>query len=299
MGIQRRFPYAGVLKVDICVYSLLTSPFSGSLNTIHNLSVIEDHFLTISPQASWTPEHYIQPRHMMHSLFAQVSRLSFSSSQNLRGIDRKVHNMKYVKVCEHLDFCLLIMPCYDPFQLLDTFMADSEYTFTLSLTICEPRLGSQSNKISWPVIHWFCDLNLSNEISLGEVEALFRIEVSLYARACQYRAPKKQLSTIVEINTMCGFDPAFEGADICTYFDLPRMEIFENPVEAFPDREFNEIAMPMPVNDRRDIMDAAPVTNIQAEKEQPVSRTQNRIIVVLIALNVLFISLVIHLSIRV
>ncbi len=113
-------------------------------------------------------------------------------------------------------------------------MADSEYAFALSLTVCEPRLDSQSNKISWPVIHWFCDLNVSNEISVEEAEALFGIKVSLCAYARQYRVPKKALSTIVEINTMCGFDPELEGADICEYLDLPRMQIFENPVEAFP-----------------------------------------------------------------
>ncbi|KAK0232072.1 hypothetical protein EDD85DRAFT_939086 [Armillaria nabsnona] len=32
---------------------------------------------------------------------------------------------------------------------------------------------------------------------------------------------------------MCGFDPALEGADICKYFDLPCMEIFENPFDEF------------------------------------------------------------------
>ncbi len=65
------------------------------------------------------------------------------------------------------------------------------------------------------------------------------------------------------------------------------------------DREFNKFALPIPVNDRKDIMDAAPVTNIRAEKEPPLSRTQNRIIVVLIVLSVLFIPLVIRLSIKV
>ncbi len=113
-------------------------------------------------------------------------------------------------------------------------MADSEYAFALSLTVCEPRLDSQSNQISWPVIHRFCDPNLSNEISVEEAEALFGIKVSLCAYARQYRVPRKIISTSVEINTMCGFDPALEGADICEYFDLPRMEIFKNPVEAFP-----------------------------------------------------------------
>ncbi len=186
----------------------------------------------------------------MYSLFAQASRLPLSSSKNLRDVDRRVHNMKYVQGQysisdelrniltnlgrQHVSFVLQIIPCYDPFQLLDTFMADSEYTFALSLTICEPRLDSQSSTISWPVIHWFCDLDLTEEISVEEAEALFGIKVSFGARGYEYLIPKKQLSTIVELNTMCGFDPALEGADICEYYDLPGMEIFENPVKVIP-----------------------------------------------------------------
>ena len=50
-------------------------------------------------------------------------------------------------------FELCISPCYDPFQLLDTFMADSDYSFALSLTIYEPCVDPQSNTVSWPVIH--------------------------------------------------------------------------------------------------------------------------------------------------
>ncbi len=131
-------------------------------------------------------------------------------------------------------FILDILPSYDPFQLLDTFMADNDFSFALSLTVCEPNLDQQSNTVSWPVIHWYCDLDMSNEISVEEVEALFGVEVRFSADGDMYQIPKKQLSTIVEINTMFGFDPTLKGADICKYFDLPRMEIFKDPVVAIP-----------------------------------------------------------------
>ncbi len=136
-------------------------------------------------------------------------------------------------MCNTACFKLEIIPCYDPFQLLDTFMADSDYAFTLSLTICEPCFDSQSNKNFPPVIQWFCDPNLSDEISIEEVEALFGIKVSLHAESYLITIPKKQLSTIVEINTICGFDPILKGADICKHFNLSQIKIFENPVEVF------------------------------------------------------------------
>ncbi len=187
----------------------------------------------------------------MHSLFAQASQLSSSSSQNLRDVDHRKHNMEYIggwcSISERLKIFWPIsstsfMACdiwtgylamLWPLPLLDTFIADSDYTFALSLTISEPYLDPQSNTVSWPVIHWYCDLDLSNEISIEEAEALFGIKVSFDACGTVYEVSKKQLSTIVELNTMFGFDPALEGADICEYFDLPYMEIFENPVEVF------------------------------------------------------------------
>ncbi len=70
-------------------------------------------------------------------------------------------------------------------------MADSNYAFALSLTVCEPRLDPQSNTVSWPVIHWYCDLDLSNEISVEEAEVLFGIKVCFGARGDVYRVPKK------------------------------------------------------------------------------------------------------------
>ncbi|PBK83425.1 hypothetical protein ARMGADRAFT_669231 [Armillaria gallica] len=220
------------------------TPFSGSF-TIKYLSLQSQHFM-ISPQVQGMfgvrefPEYSKRSWLMtVYSLFAQASQLSLSPSQNLRDIDYRMHNMEYVKVlCPWPPTIILcINPCYahDPFQLLDTFMADSDYAaFALSLTVCEPLLNPESNIVSWPVIHLYCDLDLSNEISMEEAEALFGIKVCFGTHRDMYQVLKKQLSTIVEINTMCGFDPALKGADICEYFDLACIEIFENPVKSPP-----------------------------------------------------------------
>ncbi|KAK0215605.1 hypothetical protein IW262DRAFT_1511527, partial [Armillaria fumosa] len=269
--------------------------FSGTPTT-HHLSAVRNHCLVISPNHLRTSEFLTDSRRMVYSLFAQASRLSLPLSQNPAGSNHRVHSVKDIEVCHRVLFEILIIPCYDPFQLLDMFMADSEYIFALSLTVSEPRLDSKSNRFSWPVIHWFCDLNLSNEISVEEAETLFGVKVRLHTGARQYRAPIKQLLTIIEINTMCGFDPALEGADICEYLNLPRMEIFENPVEVFADREFNQIALPALVHGHRD---KDPVTHIRVEKELSSCRAQNRLIVILIALNIVLLSLVIHLFIKV
>ncbi|KAK0236874.1 hypothetical protein EDD85DRAFT_589940 [Armillaria nabsnona] len=213
-----------------------SAPFpmhSGSF-TIHHLPVMRGHYLLISPP-DLRKEGHAKLRRMMYSTFAQASRLLLCSSQNMRGIDRRMH-MKHIEVCQHVCWNVWITSCYDPFQLSDTFMADSEHTFALSLTIHEPRLDSQSGEISGLDIHWFCDSNeshLSNEISVEEVEALFGIKVTCSPEVWVYSLPKKPFLTIVDINTMCGFDPALEGEDICEYFDLPRMEIVEDPVLAY------------------------------------------------------------------
>ncbi|SJL16248.1 uncharacterized protein ARMOST_19768 [Armillaria ostoyae] len=212
-------------------YSRPLSLCSGSVTIHHDdLSIIPKHYL-IRPSVAWLMKDYTQARQTIYSLFAQASQLSLSSSQNLESIDHKVHNIQDIEVCHFVSFRLEIMSYYDPFQLLNTFMADSDYAFALSLTVCKPHLDLQSNKFLPPVIHWFCDPNLSIEISVKEVEVLFGIKVSLEARADLSTILKKPLSTIVEINTKCGFDPALKGADICEYFSLSHIKIFENPVE--------------------------------------------------------------------
>ncbi len=197
-------------------------------------------------------------------------------------------------------------------------MADSDYVFALSLTVCEPRLDSQSNTVSWPVIRWYCDLDLSNEISVEEAEALFGIKVRFSAHGSVYRVPKKQFSTIVELNTMYGFDSTLKGTDICEYFDLPRMEIFEDPVTSkyrngelifgilcshtllkkHTDCKINQITLPASDHDHKDTTDATLVVDIQVEKEPSTSHAGNQLILVVIALIIVLFLLVIYLSIK-
>ncbi|KAK0482430.1 hypothetical protein IW261DRAFT_1678303 [Armillaria novae-zelandiae] len=277
-------------------------PVCSGSPTTHHLSTVQNHCLTIFPYLLRASDYFKNRRRMVHSLFAKASRLPLSHSPNpIDSNHHMVHGMKDIEVCHSVLFQLQISPCYDPFQLLDTFMADSEYIFALSLTVSEPRLDSQSSRFSWPVMHWFCDPNLSNEISVEEVETLFGVKVNLRIGGYMYHPSIKLLSTMVEINTMCGFDPALEGADICEYLDLPRMEIFENPVEVIADREFNQIASPEPVHGHRDKdpTDVTPVTYRLAEKEPLSSRAENRLVVISIALNIVLLSLVAYLFIGV
>ncbi len=61
------------------------------------------------------------------------------------------------------------------------------------------------------------------------------------------------------------------------------------------DRNINQLA----VDSRNDTRDVIPVTYVRAERGPPNSRTQSQLIGMLIALNVLLLSLVIHYSIKV
>ena len=65
------------------------------------------------------------------------------------------------------------------------------------------------------------------------------------------------------------------------------------------DREINQIALAAPVHDDKATTDVTPVTHIRAEQELSTFRAPNRLVVILIALNIVLISLVIHLSIKV
>ncbi len=65
------------------------------------------------------------------------------------------------------------------------------------------------------------------------------------------------------------------------------------------DCEMNQIALPAPVHDYKDSADATSITHQRAENEPPASHTQNLLIAVLIALHIVVLSLVIHLSIKV
>ncbi|KAK0449627.1 uncharacterized protein EV420DRAFT_1565104, partial [Desarmillaria tabescens] len=76
-------------------FSMPFSMCSGSF-IIHNLSVIQEHSLHIAPRDHGSSKYYAKTQHMVYSWFAQASRLSLSSSQNVRGLDRRMHDLKYV-----------------------------------------------------------------------------------------------------------------------------------------------------------------------------------------------------------
>ncbi|KAK0444180.1 hypothetical protein EV421DRAFT_1903294 [Armillaria borealis] len=121
------------------------------------------------------------------------------------------------------EFYLTVMPKvwdYDPFCLCDTFMA-KDHT-TLSVSITTPSIDYQTNKLSWPVFTWY---DGDSEISSVEVEEVFSVYVD--REGCQWKPHMSQtlLTTIPELNTDYGFDPACSGADVCEYFGWPFMEI--------------------------------------------------------------------------
>ncbi len=65
------------------------------------------------------------------------------------------------------------------------------------------------------------------------------------------------------------------------------------------DREINQIILLTPVDDHKDTTDVTTVTHTRAEREPPNSRIQGQLIGMLIALNVVLLSFVIHYSIKV
>ncbi len=74
---------------------MLTSLFSGSV-TVYELSVFPQQYHISPSEARWIKD-FAQSRQMMYALFAQASQLSLSSSQILRSIDYRVHNMQYIE----------------------------------------------------------------------------------------------------------------------------------------------------------------------------------------------------------
>ena len=115
--------------------------------------------------------------------------------------------------------------CVDPdmynlFRLYDTFMAEDHHT--LSLSIRATSFEHQTNKVSWPVFTWY-DGDL--EISSAEAEEVFGVKVSVDEYWSRQVMLKTVLTTMHELNTDYGFDPACGGADVCEYFGWPLMEI--------------------------------------------------------------------------
>ena len=112
---------------------------------------------------------------------------------------------------------------YDPFILCDTFIAEDPHILSLSITA--PSINYQTNKVSWPVFTWY-DADL--EMSSVEVEEVFGMKLDKEVHLEVPPFSKTLLTTIPELNTDYGFDPAHGGADVCKYFGWPLMEILND-----------------------------------------------------------------------
>ncbi|KAK0458001.1 uncharacterized protein EV420DRAFT_1643352 [Desarmillaria tabescens] len=100
-------------------------------------------------------------------------------------------------------------------------MAEDHHT--LSLSISAPSIDYQTNKVSWPVFMWYYDGD--SEMSSVEVEDVFGVKLSKWEKLWVPDVSKTVLTTVPELNTNYGFDPACGGADVCEYFGWPFVEI--------------------------------------------------------------------------
>lgn len=66
-------------------------------------------------------------------------------------------------------------------------------------------------------------------MSLKEVEEMFQVSISMGCQVDLYEMWRYDAGFphIPELSAMCGFDPALDGADICSYFNLFPFEIFD------------------------------------------------------------------------
>ncbi|PBL04480.1 hypothetical protein ARMGADRAFT_1158260 [Armillaria gallica] len=153
---------------------------------------------------------------MLHSWIAQASQLlSCIPSGSLIEDD---------KLCLlSTEFALHVLPerDYDPFCLCNTFMAEDHHMLWLSISA--PSVDCQTNKVSWPVFTWY---HADSEMSSTEVKEFFGIKLSRFINDLgMAHMSKTLLTTMPELNTYYGFDPAYGSADICEYFGWSFMEI--------------------------------------------------------------------------
>lgn len=66
-------------------------------------------------------------------------------------------------------------------------------------------------------------------MSPKEVEETLPVSIDMRCEVKNYEMGNfpLDLSHIHELSTMCGFDPTLDGADICSYFNLSPLEIFD------------------------------------------------------------------------
>ncbi|KAK0434767.1 uncharacterized protein EV420DRAFT_377520 [Desarmillaria tabescens] len=154
---------------------------------------------------------------MVHSWFAQASQLYRSSDWSSFGRTYLQRDLVFNILVEIMDF-----EKWKDCQLSDTFMADQS---TVYISIWAPCTDQQTGKIQPPVISFCMDSDPTGLLSRAEVEDMLDLEITLEAWWWECMLPQKQLSTIQEINALCGFDPALGGTDIREYFDLLSLQL--------------------------------------------------------------------------
>ncbi len=96
-----------------------------------------------------------------------------------------------------------------------------------SLSLTPPRLDSHTRNILWPS---FILLSDSSEISFEDVEAIFGVDIRTTLKPTKYQLAEKQLFNIPELHAACRFNPALMGSDVCKYFGLPLLRVYDKPI---------------------------------------------------------------------
>ncbi|KAK0241275.1 hypothetical protein EDD85DRAFT_934303 [Armillaria nabsnona] len=151
-------------------------------------------------------------RRMVHSWFAQASQLYHSSDWESSGRIYLQRDLVF-----HILVTIRDFESWKDCQLSDTFMAEQP---TVHISISAPCTDQKTGKIYPPAISFCIDSDPAHLLSLVEVEEMLGVEITLQTWWWECMLPQKQLSTIQEINALCGFDSALRGTDICAYFDL-------------------------------------------------------------------------------
>ncbi len=119
-----------------------------------------------------------------------------------------------------LEFRIFIHSCEN---YLPNYMVGAA---SLSIIFKAPIITSKSpSKMSWPFSFVVDGVPMSPE----EVEEMFQVCINMSCEVDSYEMWRFDagLPHIHELSAMCGFDPALDGADICSYFNLFPLEIFD------------------------------------------------------------------------
>ncbi|KAK0231850.1 hypothetical protein EDD85DRAFT_793519 [Armillaria nabsnona] len=153
-----------------------------------------------------------------------VLQIHFTSSRLKSAVDFEEGSV-FLQLDLHYE--LEITPTKNPFQLSDMFMAEDLPPGPPSLSLTPPWLDSHTRNILWPS---FILLSDSSEISFEDVEAIFRVNIRMTLKPTKYQLAEKQLFNIPELHTACRFNPALMGLDVCKYFGLPLLRVYDKPM---------------------------------------------------------------------